>query len=96
MNKTIKLVGIIVLFAVIVFSMAGCWEQTCSACHGSGKCQSCKGSGVIYNAGSGSSGVCPNCYPTTTYPNASPITKGSGKCNECAGRGETKEGIWWK
>jgi hypothetical protein len=84
MKKIIKLVGIIVLLAVVVFSMTGCRyvpEDECGECDGSGKCEVCRGTGKDYSSD----------YPFKKCWRCN----GSGKCFYCDGTGKIDGHLEW-
>ncbi|MBO7067321.1 MAG: hypothetical protein J6W52_01380 [Bacteroidaceae bacterium] len=54
-------------------------RKYCGVCHGSGKCNTCNGTGWVTRMGMGKDGYCASC------PNH------SGRCSACNGRGEWYE-----
>ena len=79
LKAILKIAGIIVFTAVILFSMTGCDEKDCTYCHGSGKCNPCNGTGIeSYNFnGNLEQHTCLSCG-------------GSGICSHCDGTGRVK------
>ena len=80
MKKTAKLIVIIAIIALIVFSITGC-EVECEVCGGTGICQKCNGNGVVMGV-KGKSEACMYCWG---YQSGLP--KSSGKCARCGGKG---------
>jgi len=58
MKNLIKIVGIIVIVAMIGFSLLSCQENECTSCNGTGNCYACGGNGRV------DGNVCGECYPT--------------------------------
>jgi hypothetical protein len=71
---------LIVLLIGLLFSMAGCEQEDCSWCYGSGKDPVCNGTGLVKDKKSPFDVECRDC-------------RGSGKCPSCQGTGKVKIGI---